>query len=143
MNFKKPGKLFTYLFLISYVFFAAGINVYAKCLYSISSSCGKIECCCCHSRTNHYNSNFYAPVLNSDEGQCPCSIKTTVPSKPVIQLSQNSSDPLNELLKIVADTNNFSCLISFNDADYYKIRPKPKITLNKTLESLKTVILLN
>lgn len=91
---------------------------------------------------NHYG-NSSAPVVNSDEGQCSCSIKTTVPSKPVIQLSQNSSDPLNELLKIFADTNNFSYFIGFNDIDYYKIRPKPKITLNNTLESLKTVILLN
>ena len=131
MKIKITKNFFICFFLISYIFFAAGLNVCAKCFDFLNQPCS-----CCHSKI------ISVSVIDSDENQCQCSVKTKTHSAFIIQSLPNLQQ-LAEWEKTFNSVNILSYLIIFTDTNYSKIPLRPKIALNKNLDMLRTVILLN
>lgn len=96
-----------------------------------------IECACCHSKVKTANNN--AVSINSE---CPCTAQKSK-SGSLVQSSTTPNYLLEELNKLADISGQIYSIIIFEDISYHKIRPKPNIASNNTLESLRTVILLN
>lgn len=125
----KFNKKLIYILSVTYLFFYLGINNYAFCnclCNTTSNSLKKVSCSCCCEHKN-----------------CNCIKNKNIPYNNKIQSSINPANYTSYIENIYASVNPIFRFASFENISNYKFQTKHLLALNKNLEILRTVILLD
>lgn len=137
MRFKN---LITFILLATYMFLSTGCTCFASCLdlYANKHNARKITCCCCMNKAAQNS-----PQSKHMKHHCKCAEKQNFPTNVTTQITINSAQNAAYFENICNKICSIPCLIIFENISYEKFHPDSKLVLNKNLEILRTVILLD
>lgn len=142
MKFNRIRKILLYFLLSAYLTLAVGLNVFAMCAGATENNCHQsriITCHCCHKVVTE---NKMSVSLKTND--CNNCAKSSKPLKSAeYSLTSNSVEFEKHLININSVADKFLLPVVFCDVGKSKFVYKPDILANKTLDALRTVVLLN